>query len=131
MAKITVSKTVYWNDGWKEASGKVKQILQDHALVETPRGQYLVAMSQLSLKPKEKTASAAKMVIVAASTKPPFDFAAYDAKAARMTTEELQHAIRDIQATIKTFGPGHPNEGWYADEMHTYIKELNKRKGLA
>lgn len=65
----------------------------------------------------------------AQGTKPPFDFAAMEAKARGMTTAELLHAIRDIQDTIKTFGQGHPNEGWYQDEASVYHDELRKRRG--
>ena len=55
--RITANKTVYWSDGFKEMSGKVKQIFQDHALVQASSSNYIVAIKSLSLKPTCKLAS--------------------------------------------------------------------------
>lgn len=63
MAKITVSKTVYWNDAGREATGKVKQILQDHAVVESPTGRYIIQISKLSLKSMNRHASGQTRII--------------------------------------------------------------------
>ena len=66
-------------------------------------------------------------------TKPPFDFKAMEDKAKRMSDAELEGAIADIDLTLETWkkssGQFHPNDGWYSDERHTYIKEQNRRKG--
>lgn len=49
--KITVLKTVYWSEGAAVKTGKVKQILRDHAVVEANGLTYIVKTAILSLKP--------------------------------------------------------------------------------
>lgn len=51
MQKITIFKTVYWVAAGKQMSGKVKQIMSDHALVRAQDGDYIVRKALLSLKP--------------------------------------------------------------------------------
>lgn len=57
MSKITINKQVYWDAGGKKMSGKVKQIMADHALVAADGSNYLVRKAVLSVRPLNKTAS--------------------------------------------------------------------------
>jgi hypothetical protein len=51
MPKITVTKTVYWDAGGKEMTGKVKQIYSDYVVIKAADCEYIVKKSALSLKP--------------------------------------------------------------------------------
>ena len=64
MSKITVLKTVYWNDGFQERSGKVKQLLEGHAVIKCAGSEYIVETSKLSLKPLTKTAKIEPPIII-------------------------------------------------------------------
>ena len=50
--KITVHKTVYWNSGNQELSGKVKQIMGDHVVVASNGTDYLVRKTACNLRSK-------------------------------------------------------------------------------
>ena len=63
MEKITIHKSVFWNTGNGLLSGKVKQIMSDHVLVETASGNHLVRKSVLSGKPIGKIASLMKIAM--------------------------------------------------------------------
>ena len=62
-----------------------------------------------------------------------YDFIRGEEKAKRMTEDELNFAIKDLKETIDIQEDsyrkgGHtPKLGYYHDELHTYLKELNKR----
>ncbi len=63
----------------------------------------------------------------------PFDFARYTEKAAGMSDQELNGALRDIQNTLRNADAmdrenGTQNAGWYRDEASVYRKELAKRQ---
>ena len=66
-----------------------------------------------------------------------YDFISGEEKAKKMTTEELHYAIKDLKKTIEIQEQsrregGHvPKLGYYWDEYHTYVQELNKRKKIA
>lgn len=62
--KITALKTVYWNDGSRIRTGKVKQIMRDHAIVDSSGTTYIVAIAVLSLKPVTKVASGDDSIII-------------------------------------------------------------------
>lgn len=51
MPKLTVFKKVYWKSAGKEISGKVKQIMSDHAVVKAEDGsEYIVRSAVLNTK---------------------------------------------------------------------------------
>jgi hypothetical protein len=50
MAKITVYKTVYWDAGGREMTGKVKQLYSDYAVIKAADCEYIVKKSALSLR---------------------------------------------------------------------------------
>jgi hypothetical protein len=65
---------------------------------------------------------------------PYFDFSAHQLKAEGMSDAELQGAIKDIKVTLELLAQESRNgfdvskrEGWYADELATYAKELDTR----
>jgi hypothetical protein len=65
--KITVFKTVYWNEGSSVKTGKVKQILRDHAVVDVNGTTHIVSTAILSLKPiKVASGEAEKKIIKSA-----------------------------------------------------------------
>ena len=63
MDRITVHKKVFWSAGDRMLSGKVKQIMSDHVLVETASGNHLVRKSALSTGPVGKIASLMKIAM--------------------------------------------------------------------
>ncbi len=67
--------------------------------------------------------------------KPYFDFIVYEQKAKTMKDSELYAALKDINDTLRMLASERAKgidvsgaEGWYTDEKHTYLKELNERK---
>lgn len=66
MGKITVNKNVFWDAGGKKMSGKVKQILSDHAIVKAEGCEYVVRKASLSTIPLTHVAS----IVVAAGDAP-------------------------------------------------------------
>lgn len=48
MSKITVNKTVTWFAGGKAMSGKIKQIMSDHVVVQASDSNYIVRKSAIS-----------------------------------------------------------------------------------
>lgn len=55
--KITIHKTVFWNAGGRVMTGKVKQIMSDHAVIASEGTDYIVQKASLSTKPFGKIAS--------------------------------------------------------------------------
>ncbi|KKN50664.1 hypothetical protein LCGC14_0630480 [marine sediment metagenome] len=65
-----------------------------------------------------------------------YDFASGEEKAQAMTSEALHHTIKDLRDVIKIQdaatreGTMHtPKLGYYFDELHTMVRELNRRQG--
>lgn len=64
--KIFVNKSVRWNDGSRERTGKVKQILGDHVVIKAETGEeYIVAKSSVDSANK-KVASSMTIVVTSA-----------------------------------------------------------------
>jgi len=57
MSKITIHNTVYWSTGDRVMSGKVKQVMADHAIVSAEGTDYIVRKASLSKKPVGRIAS--------------------------------------------------------------------------
>lgn len=64
MERITVHKKVFWSANDRMLSGKVKQVMSDHVLVETASGNHLVRKAALSCKPIGKIASLMKLAVL-------------------------------------------------------------------
>ena len=61
--KLFVNKAVQWNDGSRDRTGKVKQILGDHVVIKAATGEeYIVARSAVE-SPNKKIASATTIVV--------------------------------------------------------------------
>mgnify|MGYP000291889173 CR=1 FL=1 len=52
--KIMVRSMVQWNDGERVLSGKVKQVMLDHVLVETTKGDFIVRKAIIQPVEKKK-----------------------------------------------------------------------------
>lgn len=52
--RITARSIVYWSDGGREISGRVKQLFSDVALISSNGTDYLVRKTALSTRPSRK-----------------------------------------------------------------------------
>ena len=56
------------------------------------------------------------------------DHAAYSRKVKKMTEAELLFTIKDCQEVLEVAWEGHPNNGYYSDEICYCSTELHRRK---
>ncbi len=56
------------------------------------------------------------------------DHSAYSKKVKKMTASELLFTIKDCQEVLEVAWEGHPNNGYYADEISYCASELHRRK---
>ena len=61
--KIFVNRAVQWNDGSRDRTGKVKQILGDHVVIKAETGEeYIVSRSAVE-SPIKKASSSTTIVV--------------------------------------------------------------------
>lgn len=60
MAKLTVTKVVEWDDCGRTRTGKIKQMYDNHVVVATKDGEYIVATANVRVIPTIRKALSEK-----------------------------------------------------------------------
>ena len=61
--KLFVNRAVQWNDGSRDRTGKIKQILGDHVVIKSETGEEYIVSRAAVESPNKKTASATTIVV--------------------------------------------------------------------